>query len=207
MLHSPQLVEFQPGEYHSQTSMHRRSMGRSCDMRQFVVHEVGGVATASIKKLDLLVIGAAKKDEGPNVTKVLDDGTKLCKLTKDMHDLIRSKAKHNMHERLVTFGIQISGETATFFTLQHHRGRFYQLCCEGSESFPSVWVNQVGTRCVLEVLVKVLIVRKALLSMAEDIATAAYTNGLIICTDAIDSDVDWVPATFRAHPLFSPSLS
>ncbi|KAG9062436.1 hypothetical protein KI688_005351 [Linnemannia hyalina] len=206
-LHSPQLVEFQPGEYHSQASMHRRNLGRPRDVRQFVGHKVDGVAIAAIKKLELLVIEAAKKDEGPNVTKALDDGMKLCKLTKDMHDLIRGKAKHNVREHLVTFGIQISGETATFFTLRQRRGRFYQLCREGSETLPSVWADQVGTQCVLEVLMKVLIIRKALLSMAKDVA--ACTIGSIGGSDPVDSDADWVPATITSPQLIpsSPPLS
>ncbi|KAF9545619.1 hypothetical protein EC957_010704 [Mortierella hygrophila] len=206
-LHSPQLVEFQPGEYHSQASMHRRNLGRPRDVRQFVGHKVDGVAIAAIKKLELLVIEAAKKDEGPNVTKALDDGMKLCKLTKDMHDLIRGKAKHNVREHLVTFGIQISGETATFFILRQRRGRFYQLCREGSETLPSVWADQVGTQCVLEVLMKVLIIRKTLLSMAKDVA--ACTIGSIDGSDPLDSDVDWVPATITSPQLIpsSPPLS
>ncbi|KAG0043201.1 hypothetical protein BGZ83_011719 [Gryganskiella cystojenkinii] len=204
MLHSPQLVEFQPGEYHSQASMHRRNLGRPRDVRQFVGHKVDGVAIAAIKKLELLVIEAAKKDEGPNVTKALDDGMKLCKLTKDMHDLIRGKAKHNVREHIATFGIQISGETATFFTLRQRRGRFYQLCHEGSETLPSVWADQVGTQCVLEVLMKVLIIRKALLSMAKDVAACTIGS-----SDPGDNDVDWVPATITSPQLIpsSPPLS
>ncbi|KAI8606460.1 hypothetical protein EDD21DRAFT_410186 [Dissophora ornata] len=50
-LHSPQLVGFQPGEYHYQASMHRRNLGRLRDMRRFAGHKVNGVAIAATKKL------------------------------------------------------------------------------------------------------------------------------------------------------------
>ncbi|KAF9931254.1 hypothetical protein BGZ65_004966 [Modicella reniformis] len=187
--------------------MHRRNLGGSRDVCQFPGHKVDGVAIAAIKKLELLVIVAAKQDEGPNAAKALDDGMKLCKLTKDMHDLIRGKSKHNVREQLVTFGIQISGVTATFFTLRQRRGRFYQLCREGNETLPSVWIDQVGTQCVLEVLSKVLIIRKALLSMARD--AAACTIDSIGGSDPDDSDVDYVTATMTSPRLFpsSPPLS
>lgn len=98
--------------------MRRRNLGRPRDVRQFAGHKVDGVAIAATKMLELLAIEAAKKDEGPNVTKALDDHMKLCKLTTDMLDLIRSKTRHNVRQNLATFGIQISGEAATFFTLR-----------------------------------------------------------------------------------------
>ncbi|KAF9346997.1 hypothetical protein BGX34_003474 [Mortierella sp. NVP85] len=97
--------------------MHRRSLARPRGVRQFVGHKVDGVAVAATRKMELLVLEAAKKDEGLNVTKALDDGLKLCKLTKDMHDFIRGKAMQNVRERLV----QVSGEKATFLTLRQPR--------------------------------------------------------------------------------------
>ena len=183
--------------------MHPRNLGRPRDVHQCVGHKVDSMAIAAIKKLELLVIEAAKKDEGPNVTKALGDGMKLCKLTKDMHDLIRGKAKHNVREHLVTFGIQISRETATF------------LPCDSAVADSTNSATRAAKRChlsgptrsALSVLMKVLIIRKALLSMAKDVA--ACTIGTIGGSDPIDSDVDWVPATITSPQLIpsSPPLS
>ncbi|KAF9945275.1 hypothetical protein BGZ70_003925 [Mortierella alpina] len=201
--HHPHSVEFQPGEYNSQASSYRRNADRPRDARQFCGHKADGVAVEASRKLELLAIEAAKKDEGPNVTKSLVDGMKLCKLTKDMHDLIRCKARRNVRGRLVTFGIQISGMSATFFCLRQRRGRFYQLCCEGSETLPAVWVNKVGTQGVLEVLTKVLVVRKALLSMAEEVASFPLSS--INESETMDTTVDWVAATMTSPQLIPSS--
>ncbi|KAG0239285.1 hypothetical protein B0O80DRAFT_492307 [Mortierella sp. GBAus27b] len=200
-----QYVEYQPGEYHSQASMHRRNLGRPRGVPQFVGHKVDGVAVAASRKIELLVLEAAKKDEGPNVTKALDDGLKLCKLIKDMHDFIRDKAMQNVRERFVTFGIQISGERATFLTLRQRRGRFYQLCHEGCETLPALWVDQVDTQCVLRVLAKVIIIRKALLSTARDITE--FTTGSLDGTDPTNDNADRVAATLTSPQLIPSSPS
>ncbi|CAO3571921.1 unnamed protein product [Mortierella alpina] len=201
--HHPHSVEYQPGEFNSQASSYRRNANRPRDTRQFSGHKADGVAVEASRKLELLAIEAAKKDEGPNVTKSLVDGMKLCKLIKDMHDLIRCKARRNVRGRLVTFGIQISGLSASFFSLRQRRGRFYQLCCEGSETLPAVWVNKVGTQGVLEVLTKVLVFRKALLSMAEEVASFPLTSSE--GSDAIDTTVDWMAATMTSPQLIPSS--
>ncbi|KAF9336394.1 hypothetical protein BG006_008801 [Podila minutissima] len=169
-LSGPQHVDFQPGEYISQATMRRRNIGRSRDVRQFAGHKVDGVAIAAAKMLELLVIEAAKKDEGPNVTKALDDRMKICKLTKDMLDLIRSKARHNVRQNLAT----------------------------------------VGTQCVLEVLTTVLMIRKALLTMASNVASSMIGSiGLVGDADPVDNDVGYVAATMTSPQLLtsSPSLS
>ncbi|KAG0222051.1 hypothetical protein BGW42_006958 [Actinomortierella wolfii] len=199
-LHSPQRIEYQPGEYHSQASVYRRNLDRPRESRQIAGHKVDGVVIAASKSLELLVIEAAKIDQGPNVTKAQDDRMKLCKLTKDMHDLIRSKAKHNVRELLATFGIQLSGVTATFFTLRQRRGRFYQLCCEGSESLPNVWTDQAETQSIIDVLTKVLVIRKALLSMAQDIRIfTATSHGMST------GSVDCIAATMTSPQLLPSS--
>ncbi|KAK3821702.1 MAG: hypothetical protein J3Q66DRAFT_386483 [Benniella sp.] len=202
-----QYVNYQPGEYHSQASMYRRNLGRPRGVRQFVGHKVDGVAMAASRKVELLVLEAAKKDEGPNVTKALEAGLKLCKLTKDMHDFTRSKAVQNIRERLVTFAVQISGERATFLTLRQRRGRFYQLCREGCETLPALWVHQADTQCVLRVLAKVFIIRKALVSTARDIAE--FTTGPLDGSDPSNDNVDQIAATLTTPQLIpsSPPLS
>ncbi|KAF9363608.1 hypothetical protein BGX34_003728 [Mortierella sp. NVP85] len=201
-LDSPLRVEFQPGEYHSHASMYRRNLDCARGVRQFVGHKVDGVAVAVSTKFELLVIEAAKKDGGPNVTRALDDGLKLCKLTKDMHDLIRSEATRNVRGNLVTFGIQISGEKATFLTLRQRRGRFYQLCREGCETLPAVWTDRVNTQRVLRVLAMVIMIRKTLLSMARDIAE--FTTGSIDGSKLTDSS-DCIAATLTSPQLIPSS--
>ncbi|KAG0221882.1 hypothetical protein BGW41_006432 [Actinomortierella wolfii] len=201
-LHSPRRIEYQPGEYHSQASVHRRRLDHSYESQQVVGHMVDGAVIAASKNLELLVIKAAKNDQGPNVTKAQDDRMELCKLTKDMHDLIRSKANRDVRELLATFGIQLSGVTATFFTLRQRRGRFYQLCCEWSESLPYVWTDQTETQCIIDVLTKVLATRKALLSMAKDIGIfTASSHGVST------NSVDCIAATMTSPQLLPSSHS
>ncbi|KAG0227495.1 hypothetical protein BGW42_002931 [Actinomortierella wolfii] len=199
-LHSSQRIEYQPGEYYSQASVHRRRLDHSCESQQVVGHMVDGAVIAASKNLELLVIKASKNDHGPNVTKAQDDRMELCKLTKDMHDLIRSKAKHDVRGSLATFGIQLSGVTATFFTLRQRRGRFYQLCCEWSESLPYVWTDQTETQSIIDVLTKVLATRKALLSMAKDIGIfTASSHGVST------NSVDCIAATMTSPQLLPSS--
>ncbi|KAF9944729.1 hypothetical protein BGZ72_002042 [Mortierella alpina] len=202
-LNHPHCIEFQPGEYFSQASMYRRNSNRPRDVRQIAGHKVDGVVIEASRKLELLAIEAAKKDEGPNVTKALNDGMKLCKLTKDMHDLIRCKARRNVREKFATFAIQISGQTAIFYSLRQRRGRMYQFCCEGSVSLPSVWVNAVHTQGVLGVLKKVLVVRKALLATAQEVAS--ITTGSLDESEAVESEADWVTATMTSPQLIPSS--
>ncbi|KAF9585906.1 hypothetical protein BGW38_000096 [Lunasporangiospora selenospora] len=195
-LSNPENVEFRPGEYASLASMHRRNLGRPTQARQFSGHKVDGVAIAASHKLELLVIEAAKKDEGPNTTKAMDDRMKLCKLSKDMLDFVRCKTEHNFSKQLNTFGIQISGESARFFTLRQRYGRFYQLCQEGTVSLPSVWTRKVNTKSVLRVLSMVLTIRKALFSMAESVDERIAND-----PNSVGQDVDFVAATMTSPHL------
>ncbi|KAG0249589.1 hypothetical protein DFQ27_009916, partial [Actinomortierella ambigua] len=197
-LQSPPHVEFQPGEFHCQASMYRRNVGRSRDQRQVAGHKVDGIVTLTSRELELLVIEAAKKNEGPNVTKALDDKMKLCKLTKDMHDGIRRETKHNVRKSIVTFGMQISGVKANFFTLRQREGRFYQLCSEGSEKLPSAWTDIDDTDNVIQTLTKVLTFRKALLSIVRDVSKFTARR-------ASDSDTD-SGEDFAAATMTSPQL-
>ncbi|KAG0261696.1 hypothetical protein DFQ27_002801 [Actinomortierella ambigua] len=166
----------------------------------------GPGVTLSSRELELLVIEAAKKNEGPNVTKALDDRMKFCKLTKDMHDHIRVDTRHNVRKSIVTFGMQISGVKATFFTLRQRDGRFYQLCSEGSETLPPTWMDQADTNCVIRTLSKVLTVRKALLSMANDVSE--FTAGMVDDSDT-SSGEDFAAATMTSPQLIpsSPPLT
>ncbi|KAF9153879.1 hypothetical protein DFQ26_000413, partial [Actinomortierella ambigua] len=198
-LQSPPMVEFQPGKVPSQASMYRRNLDRSRDTHRIAGHEVDGIVTLASRELELLVMVATKKNKGPNITKALDDRMKLCKLTKDMHDRIRLKTRHNVRKSIVTFGIQISGVNATFFTLRQRDGRFYQLCSEGSETFPSAWMDLADTNCVMQTLNKVLTVRKALFSMARDVSK--FTAGLASDSSDTGSGKDFAAATMTSPQL------
>ncbi|KAF9345953.1 hypothetical protein BGX34_004330, partial [Mortierella sp. NVP85] len=197
----PLSIEYHPAEYHCQASAIRRNLHHPQGTRRSVGHEVDGIAVAVSRNVELLVVEAAKKDEGQSVTKAVDDNLKICKLTKDMQDFIKTKAARNVREEITTFGIQISGARASFFSLRQRRGRFYQLCQEGSGTLPAVWADQVDTQCILRVLATVLIFRKTLLSAAEDIARCL--TGPIVGSDP-SGDVDCIAATL-ASPQLSPS--
>ncbi|KAF9578052.1 hypothetical protein BGW38_006369 [Lunasporangiospora selenospora] len=182
-LSSPQDVIIRPGEYPSLASMYRRNLDRPAQARQFGGHKVDGVAIVAPLRFEIMAIEASKKDEGPNTTKAMNGRMKLCKLTKDMHDYIRNKAKCNIREQLVTFGIQISGEEAGFFALRQRYGRFYQLCHEGS--------------LVLDVLAKAFTIRKSLLSMVKVVYSSVTDN-----PSPDGHDIDHIAAT-----LMSPQLT
>ncbi|KAF9153706.1 hypothetical protein DFQ26_000496, partial [Actinomortierella ambigua] len=203
---SPPRVEFHPGEVHSQASMCRRNLGRSRHTPLAAGHKVNGIVALAGREIELLVIEAAKKNEGRTGTEALDDRMKLCKLTKDMHDRIRLRTRQNVRKSIVTFGMQISGVNATFFTLRQRDGRFYQLCSEGRSRLPSVWTDKTDTKAVIQTLTKVLSIRKALLSMANDVSE--FTAGLVNDSET-GSGEDFVVATMTSPQLIpsSPTLA
>ena len=112
----------------------------------------------------------AKKDGGANTTKCLDDTKKLLKLMKDAHDMIHEKATHDIRDRLVTFGLRISGPAVTIFTLRQRPGRFYQAVAEATVSFPSIWPDG-DTGTIIAVISRILMLRKAILAMAASVTT------------------------------------
>ncbi|KAK3805007.1 MAG: hypothetical protein J3Q66DRAFT_129894 [Benniella sp.] len=199
---APLCIEYNAYEYHSHASKIRRNMHRPPGIRQFVGHKVDGLGLVVSRNVELVVVEARKQDEGQDATKAMDDNLKLCKLTKDMQDFIRCKAARNVREEATTFGIQISGARAAFFSLRQRRGRFYQLCQEGSETLPAVWAKQLDTQCVLRVLAKTMRFRKALLSAVEDIDE--FFTGSIDGADP-SGDVDCIAATLTSPQLIPSS--
>ncbi|KAI8601889.1 hypothetical protein EDD21DRAFT_428399 [Dissophora ornata] len=122
----------------------------------------------SARSLEICHMEAAKKDGGANTMKCLDDTKKLLKLMKDTHDMIREKATQDVRDRLVTFGLRISGPTVTIFTLRQRPGRFYQAVAEATVSFPSIWQDG-DTGTIIAVISRILMLRKAVLAMAASV--------------------------------------
>ena len=144
----------------------------------------------------------AKKDGGANTTKCLDDTKKLLKLMKDAHDMIREKATQDIRDRLVTFGLRISGPAVTIFTLRQRPGRFYQAVAEATVSFPSIWPDG-DTGTIIAVISWILMLRKAVLAMAASVTT--WTS-LAIDGQNPGGHGDWITPTMTS-PQFLPTAS
>ncbi|KAF9995305.1 hypothetical protein BGZ65_009039, partial [Modicella reniformis] len=160
------FLEYRSGEVSSDASAKRRTR----DGRQYVGHKVDGLVVMSARSLEICHMDATKKDGGANTTKCLDDTKKLLKLMKDAHDMIREKATQDIRDRLVTFGLRISGPTVTIFTLRQRSGRFYQAVAEATASFPSIWLDD-DTSTIIAVISRILMLRKAILAMAASVTT------------------------------------
>jgi hypothetical protein len=168
LMFSPRRLEYQSTEFHSRASAHRRNKARTREGRQQLGHKVDGMGITKLSRFELCAIEAARKDNGPNATKALDDTRKLAKMTKDMHDYVRESATENIRDKLLTFGIRISSLKITVYTMRQRPGRFYQLCTESSASLPDMWTED-NTMAVLGVLERLLVLRKAMLDMSRQI--------------------------------------
>ncbi|KAF9584161.1 hypothetical protein BGW38_007376 [Lunasporangiospora selenospora] len=192
-------LEYKPGEVTSEASSRRRNKQRTQDSRQYTGHKVDGMVVMSARALEICHMEASKKDGGANTTKSLSDTRKLCKLMKDTHDAIREQMKQDIRERLVTFGLRISGPTMTVFTLRQRPGRFYQVVEEVTESLPSVWLDDKDTHAIITVISWILRLRKAILATTESVKT------WIMHVDNQDSDShhDWIAPTMTSPCLLS----
>ncbi|KAF9348699.1 hypothetical protein BGX34_002287 [Mortierella sp. NVP85] len=167
-LHQYQVLEYTPGEVHSEASAHRQQKQRSRQGRRQVGHKVDGMVGLPARSLEILYVEADKKDSGAKSTKCSHDIRKLCKLMKDAHDAIRERTTANVREEVKTFGLRISGTSATVLTLHQLPGRFYQAIPEVDMSFPGVW-TQHDTQTITSVITWILRLRKTILAMAERI--------------------------------------
>ncbi|KAF9974788.1 hypothetical protein BGZ73_001722 [Actinomortierella ambigua] len=162
----PGILEYKTGEVASDASSHRRNKQRDLENRQFTGHKVDGMAVIAKRMLEIMYMEASKKDGGINSTKSLHDTRKLLKLVKDAHDDIRMKTFENVRDRVVTYGLRISGPTATVFSLHQRTGRFYQVVKEDVMSFPPIWKDEDDTEVIIAIIARILSLRKAVLAMA-----------------------------------------
>ncbi|KAF9920184.1 hypothetical protein FBU30_010027 [Linnemannia zychae] len=197
LLSCPRRLEYQPGEVHSSASSHRRNKIRTRDGRQYIGHKADGIVVSKLSRFELCAIEAAKKENGPNGTKALDDVRKLAKMTKDMHDKIREVATVVIRDRLLTFSIRISALTMTLYTMRQRPGRFYQMCIESSASFPSMWTEE-NTTVILGVLERILVFRKAMIEMGRQVPQWVSVS---IGSSNSDAQED-----YRAATMTSPHL-
>ncbi|KAK3807233.1 MAG: hypothetical protein J3Q66DRAFT_392565 [Benniella sp.] len=156
-LHQHQVLEYSPGEVHSEVSAHRRQKQRSWQGWQQFGHKVDGMVGLPARSLEILHMVTGKKNSGAKNTKSLHDTRKLCKLMKDAHDAIRERTTANVREEVVTV-----------FTLHQLPGRFYQAIPEVDMYLPLVWM-QHDTQTIISVISWILRLRKTVLAMAERI--------------------------------------
>ncbi|KAG0196317.1 hypothetical protein BGX31_005467 [Mortierella sp. GBA43] len=194
-------LDYQPGKISSQASDSRRNKERSLDDRHLPGREADGLIVASETGLEICVIVAGNKDDGPRSTKALKDMRKMAKEMKDMHDLIRARATQNIRASLRTFGIRVSGPSITIYSLRQLQGRFYQLSREFTAAFPKRWRTSTTTT-ILAVLVKLLAFKKELSEMAEQVLGATQ-----ISFDTMSHADEDFWATTLTTPTNSPRLA
>ncbi|KAF9151931.1 hypothetical protein DFQ26_001086 [Actinomortierella ambigua] len=183
LLNVKNTISYTPGEHHSRASGERKNGGRkTAQAKQQVGRKIDGVIICETSQLELGAMEAAKADHaGPNSTKALHDRLKLAKTLKDQFDKIcdttalsidkilgtSSSLERPNQPPLTTYGLLISGGSISFYSLQHRRGRFYQLCCEGTATLPSVWLpDGRNTEDILSVISFLLCFRRQTMIMA-----------------------------------------
>ncbi|KAI8601274.1 hypothetical protein EDD21DRAFT_415077 [Dissophora ornata] len=84
----------------------------------------------------------------------------------------------DVRHRLAIYGMRISAGTIAFYSLQHRHGRFFQLTCEGSAAFPTVWqTDGANTSEILTVITLLLAFQqqiKAMARMVSDLTSAKF---------------------------------
>ncbi|KAF9354850.1 hypothetical protein BGX34_010777 [Mortierella sp. NVP85] len=203
-LDSKGVLDYQPGEVYLKASAWRKNKDRSLELKQALGRKVDGVVLSCAIRLELCVLEAAPVDNGATGTKALTDTRKISKCMKDMYDYIRSKSTTNIRDQLAVFGMLISASTITFYTLRQRQGRFYQLACDGSVSFPAMWVSSGrNTTSILTVVSLLLRFKVQMIDMAEKII--GWTNGTVLIPDTAINNDTWTPTL--TTPPSSPRLS
>ncbi|KAG0270608.1 hypothetical protein DFQ27_002599 [Actinomortierella ambigua] len=172
LLNVEDTISYTPGEYHSRASGEYKWAGRG----------IHGVIVSVAPQLGLGAVKATEADHaGPNSAEALHGRLKLAKTMKDQFDEICDASAANIDkilaaspslERpnqtpLTTYGLLVSGGSISFYSLQHRRGRFYQLCCEGTATPPSVWTSDGRTTArILSVVSSLLCFRRQTMAMA-----------------------------------------
>jgi hypothetical protein len=110
-------------EIHSQASAKRRNVGRTLSG-----HSAVGRKILTLKRLGLEIaaIEIGTGNSCDNSTKSLSDELKLCKVIKDMSDMICATTRnHELCRRgLVLFGIKISKLNVKFYSFHYVGGRY-----------------------------------------------------------------------------------
>ncbi|KAK3825639.1 MAG: hypothetical protein J3Q66DRAFT_328229 [Benniella sp.] len=163
-------LDHQPGEITSDASALRKNADRDLESRKFQGRKLDGMISCTITNLELGAIEAAKIDTGLQGTKSLTDSRKLGKVMKDMHDRVAAKAREDIRNKLETFGLLISRNTVTLFTLRRLPGRHYQLVNGGSYTFPTTWdARGLGAKAIIDLLVRLTIFKSDIEDMADKV--------------------------------------
>ncbi|KAI8346706.1 hypothetical protein B0O80DRAFT_224562 [Mortierella sp. GBAus27b] len=199
-------LKHQPGEVLCDASAQRKNRTRRLDIKSALERKVDGLVLSSYTMQEICIIEAAKKDAGSTSTEALMDTLKMAKAMKDMHGEIRLKASRNIRSDLVTYGIRISGRSVTFYTLRQREGRFYQLCNEGTASFPAKWDSGgETTKLIISVLEWLFVFRKDMSIMARNFPTWACGSAGVKLSDRDHQAITLT--TPVASPRLSPDTS
>ncbi|KAF9974575.1 hypothetical protein BGZ73_002010 [Actinomortierella ambigua] len=158
LFNEPEVTVYEPGEHHSKASGERKNGKRKAStVQQQVGRRVDGIILSCTPVLELGVMEAAKADNGAYSTKALSDTIKMAKVMKDQFDRVQQTSTVDVRGQLRTFGLRIAAGSVCFYDLRHIRGRWYQLACHGTASFPEVWKeNGANTNVLLSALLSAI---------------------------------------------------
>ncbi|KAG0255590.1 hypothetical protein DFQ27_006181 [Actinomortierella ambigua] len=200
---------FRTAEAHSYASFLRKNKGRKPEesARQAVGRKVDGLVISRSAALELCVMEAASKDAGPFDTKALGDTRKISKVLKDSFDAICAKATKDISSELVVFGLRIAGRSLTFYTMRRLEGRLYQLCTDGTVSFPLQW-DESTSMTILTIVASMIALRKRISETNDKVKEWVGLSFEIL--DASDrtsppSTLTTPPGSPRLSPRPSPS--
>ncbi|KAG0297887.1 hypothetical protein BGZ98_000383 [Dissophora globulifera] len=170
VLGAEEELQYKHGECNSTSSSLRKALGREHNQRQAVGRKADGMILGASTGLEICVLEAAKKDDGPRSTKTLHDTLKIAKFAKDMVDVMRARVPEAFHSRLVAYGFRLAAGSMYLYTLRRRSGRFDQLFYETSVAFPPKW-NAITAEEITTVVGQVMALCKELTIYSTNIAT------------------------------------
>ncbi|KAF9167749.1 hypothetical protein DFQ26_003333 [Actinomortierella ambigua] len=194
---------FRTGEAHSYASFLRKNKGRKPEesVRQAVGRKVDGLVISRSAALELCVMEAASKDAGPFDTKALGDTRKISKVLKDSFDAICAKATKDISSELAVFGLRIAGRSLTFYAMRRLQGRLYQLCTDGTVSFPLQW-DESTSMTILTIVASMIALRKRVSDMNDKVK-----EWVGLSFEILDASDRTSPPSTLTTPPGSPRLS
>lgn len=122
VLDAEEAPQYKPAEYNSSSSALRKNIDRKIGKRQAVGRKADGMILGTSTGLEICVLEAAKKDDGPRSTKTLRDTLKVAKFTKDMVDVMRAKVPDAEHHQLVAYCFRLTAASMHLYSLQQRSG-------------------------------------------------------------------------------------
>ncbi|KAF9546082.1 hypothetical protein EC957_010218 [Mortierella hygrophila] len=169
ILDTEEALQYKHAGYNSTSSTLRKNIDWERGQRQAVGRKADGMILGTSTGLEICVLEAEKKDNGPRSTKALGDTLKIAKLAKDMVDVMRANVPKAVHHQLVAYCFRLSAGSMHLYTFQQRSGRFDQLFYETSVAFPPRW-DALTAEDITTVIGQVMALRKELVSYNNKLA-------------------------------------